>query len=152
MQLQPLYIVELQPVVANHHHHHHRQELIVLYPAACHCRLLANSLPAVEQLETQQLPVLAQLHVSSATNLMATARILAPSAFPEGASSPDEHMLSQLDEPLLEVVCSLIDLQLFHLQRAALLSATSRRRSAGHPRCPAASAVSDTLAAHGDDL
>jgi hypothetical protein len=86
---------------------------------------------------------------------MATARILAPSAFPEGASSPDEQMLSQLGEPVLEVVCSLIDLQLFHLQRAALLAATGRRRSAGRPHCTAARAaptVDDAVAAGGDDL
>lgn len=93
------------------------------------CRLLMNSLPSVEELETGQLPQLAQLHLSSAASLMTTIRLLAPSAFAEGASSPDEQLLSLLDCSLLNMVSCLIDLQLFHLQRAALLAARSRRCS-----------------------
>ncbi len=117
---------------------------------ACICRLLVNSLPNVDQLTTSQIPELEQLHLSSANNLMATIRILAPSAFAEGASSPDEERLSNLADDVLDAVYCLIDLQLFHLQRAALLAATIRRRAAVTAarqhgccaQCPASKALS----------
>lgn len=88
-----------------------------------------STLPNVDDLDTQQLPTLAQLHLSSASSLMATVKLLAPSAFPAEADSPDEDLLSYLDSSLLSMVSCLIELQLFHLQRAAHLSATSRRRA-----------------------
>lgn len=90
-------------------------------------RLFMSSLPAVEDLEKDQLPALSRLHLSSASNLMATIKLLAPRAFAEGASSPDELLLAQLDGNLLDMVSCLVELQLFHLQRAALLAAHSRR-------------------------
>jgi hypothetical protein len=87
-----------------------------------------STLPVIEDLETQHLPQLAQLHLSSAASLMATVKLLAPTAFAAGASSPDELLLSKLDSSLLNMVSCLIELQLFHLQRASKLATSSRRR------------------------
>jgi hypothetical protein len=87
-----------------------------------------SALPNIETIQTQELQELALLHRSSATNLMATIRLVAPSAFEAGASKPDQQLLSQLDSSILSMVSCLVELQLFHLQRAAVLSTTSRRR------------------------
>jgi hypothetical protein len=87
-----------------------------------------SALPSIDAIQTQDLQDLALLHRSSAANLMATIRLLVPSAFEAGASKPDQLLLSQLDSSVLSMVSCLVELQLFHLQRAAVLSATSRRR------------------------
>jgi hypothetical protein len=74
--------------------------------------------------------VLAKLHLSSAHNLMATLRLLAPSAFAGGAAHPDLSALDDADGSLLAMASTLIELQLFHLTRAATLTAHTRVRLA----------------------
>ena len=61
---------------------------------------------------------------------MATLRLLAPSAFAGGAAHPDLSALDDADGSLLAMASTLIELQLFHLTRAATLTAHSRRRLA----------------------
>jgi hypothetical protein len=96
--------------------------------------------------------VLAKLHLSSAHNLMATLRLLAPSAFAGGAAHPDLSALDDADGSLLAMVSTLIELQLFHLTRAATLTAHSRvrlqlQRSAAVRRASAASCSSNSSSA-----
>lgn len=97
---------------------------------------MQQDLPAIAAHDTKDTPLLAQLHLSSASNLMKTIRILAPSAFPTGCTSPDQALLLQLGDSQLQVVTCLIELQLFHLQRAAALVAHAKQ----HLRKPCAQA------------
>lgn len=90
-------------------------------------RGLAAVLPDPCSLTSQELPELAKLHLSSAHNLMATMRLVAPAAFTKG-SQPDLAALDQLEGGVLTMVSTLIELQLFHLQRAAALTAHRRER------------------------
>lgn len=84
------------------------------------------ALPQPDMLDQQQLLQLAQLHQSSASSVQAVMRLLAPGAFPQGANTPDEQLLAELDSAVLDMVLCLITVQLFHLQRAAELSAHHR--------------------------
>jgi hypothetical protein len=56
---------------------------------------------------------------------------VAPAAFVSGAATPDQTLLLQLEGPALQLVSSLIELQLYHLQRAAVLVAHARQHLHG---------------------
>lgn len=89
------------------------------------------ALPDPCSFSSVELPELAKLHVSSAHNLMATLRLLAPAAFARGVSQqPDLSALDDADSSLLGMAANLVELQLFHLQRAATLTAAARKRLA----------------------
>jgi hypothetical protein len=85
---------------------------------------MLDSLPSVEELAHLELADLARLHMSSATNLRHTMHLLAPDVF-TGTSGihPDNDTLSELDGAQSDTVAVLIELQLFHLQRASALLA-----------------------------
>jgi hypothetical protein len=111
-------------------------------------------LPDPSSFSAGDLPVLAKLHLSSAHNLMATLKLLAPAAFASGSSQPDLNALDDADSSLLGMAATLIELQLFHLQRAAALTAATRKRlaqqrcaedldAAGTSSCAGLSATSD---------
>jgi hypothetical protein len=91
------------------------------------CRNLTAMLPDPSSFSSCDLPVLAKLHLSSAHNLMATLKLLAPAAFAGGSSQPDLSALDDADSSLLGMAATLIELQLFHLQRAAALTASRKR-------------------------
>jgi hypothetical protein len=104
-------------------------------PSHARNRHLAASLPPVESLALGDLPVLAKLHLSSATSMMATILKLAPAAFGTSSgvsisASTDIERLAELSTAEGALVAALIDLQLFHLKRAAALTAHSRQRLA----------------------
>lgn len=56
---------------------------------------------------------------------------VAPSAFVNGAAAPDQVLLLQQEEPALQLVSCLIELQLYHLQRARALVAHARQHPNG---------------------
>lgn len=80
-----------------------------------------------------ELHELAKLHLSSAGNLMTTMRLVAPAAFTKDASHPDLSALNDLEGGVIGVVSILIELQLFHLRRAAVLTAHHRWRLTQRP-------------------
>lgn len=89
---------------------------------------MSVSLPALQDLKPDDAPHLAQLHLSSASNMMKTLRLVAPSVFVNrSAVVPDHALLLQLEGSQLQMVTCLIDLQLFHLQRAAALVAHAKQ-------------------------
>lgn len=91
------------------------------------CSIMSGSLPAVEELAEDQLPELAQLHMSSAGNLRHTMHQLAPdSSAGHSCTTPDRGMLNELNEAQSGAVAVLIELQLFHLHRASALLAHHR--------------------------
>jgi hypothetical protein len=96
------------------------------------CREVMQVLPDPSSFSSVDLPVLTKLHLSSAHNLMATLKLLAPAAFAAGSSQPDLNALDEADSSLLGMAATLIELQLFHLQRAAALTATTRKRLTQH--------------------
>lgn len=61
---------------------------------------------------------------------MATLKMLAPEAFAADPMHPDLSALDDMDPSLLAMAQTLIELQLFHLKRAATLTAHSRHRVA----------------------
>ena len=85
-------------------------------------------LPDPTTLSYQDLPDLAKLHVSSARNMMSTMRLLVPHAFTQDRDYPDLSALDSAAGCVLDMVAVLIDLQVFHLQRAQTLTAYSRHR------------------------
>jgi len=96
---------------------------------ACHvCRALQQQLPQIDDLNARELPGLAKLHLGSSANLMKTFRLLAPSVFNDNSTLPDASLFLQLEGSDLEVVTVLIELQLFHLQRASALIAHAKQR------------------------
>ena len=92
------------------------------------CRLMQGCLPPVQDLELNDLPALAQLHMSSAANMMKTLRLLTPGVFTDDSDRPNEALFLQLEGEQLDVVTMLIDLQLFHMTRAAALVAAAKER------------------------
>lgn len=82
-------------------------------------------------MDLHELPTLARLHTSSATNLMKTLRLLVPGAFPQDSNTPNQLQVAHLDGPLLDAVGLLTELQLFHLQRAAELLAYRKKLMTG---------------------
>jgi hypothetical protein len=89
---------------------------------------MSVSLPALHDLKPDDAPHLAQLHLSSASNMMKTLRLVAPSIFVNASAAvPDHTLLLQLEGSQLQLVTCLIDVQLFHLQRAAALVAHARQ-------------------------
>ena len=87
-------------------------------------------LPDPACISSTELPELAKLHVSSSSSLMATLKLLAPAAFAADPLHPDLSALDDMDPSLLAMASTLIELQLFHLKRAATLTAHSRQRLA----------------------
>jgi hypothetical protein len=61
---------------------------------------------------------------------MATLKLLAPEAFAADPMHPDLSALDDMEPSLLAMAQTLIELQLFHLKRAAALIAHSRARLA----------------------
>jgi hypothetical protein len=61
---------------------------------------------------------------------MATLKLLAPEAFAAAPLHPDLSALDDMEPSLLAMASTLIELQLFHLKRAAVLTAHSRHRMA----------------------
>lgn len=92
-------------------------------------------LPDPTTLSSAELHVLAQLHLSSAHNLMTTLKLLSPAAFAAGSSYPDLSVLDDADNGMFSMASTLIDMQLFHLTRAAMLVAHSRQRLRASADC-----------------
>jgi hypothetical protein len=59
--------------------------------------------------------------------MMQTIRLVAPWLFVNGSASPDSALLLELEGGQLELVTCLIELQLFHLRRAAALVAHAKQ-------------------------
>lgn len=87
---------------------------------------------------------------------MATLKLLAPAAFAKGGHYPDLCALEDAEEGLVTMVTILIDLQLFHLHRAAKLTAVRRSELltssssnctciTGHEHCSSDTASPSTL-------
>jgi hypothetical protein len=105
-------------------------------------------LPDPASISSQELPELAKLHVSSSSNLMATLKLLAPEAFAADPLHPDLSALDDMEPSLLAMASTLIELQLFHLKRAAVLTAHSRHRVAkarAAAQCEASGPLSSRL-------
>lgn len=100
---------------------------VALLPRAG-CRLLQDSLPRLDELDPQELPTLAKLHMHSAGNLMATIKLLAPGVFVDGAVHPDHGRVAELEGSTLGMVNTLIELQLFQLRRASALVQHSKNK------------------------
>ena len=91
--------------------------------------MLQASLPHVEELEHRELCPLAELHMGSAANLMKTLKLQVPHAFDQGtATTLNRTLFLQLEGRELELASMLIDLQLFHMQRASQLVAQAKGR------------------------
>jgi hypothetical protein len=98
---------------------------------------MLDSMPSVEELPLNELADLVRLHMSSATNLGRTMRLLVPDAFPSSSSThPDGDKINELDDAQAGAVAVLIELQLFHLHRAsALLSQHKKAVGAQQEAC-----------------
>lgn len=109
---------------------HDLQELLCAGAGAVQpaIRALQQQLPQIDDLNARELPGLAKLHLGSSANLMKTFRLLAPSVFNDNSTLPDASLFLQLEGSDLEVVTVLIELQLFHLQRASALIAHAKQR------------------------
>lgn len=81
-----------------------------LSPLLLSCRCMQLQLPALQDLDVKETPHLAQLHLSSASNMMQTIRLVAPSAFVNGSASPDHALLLELEGSQLQLVTCLIEL------------------------------------------
>lgn len=100
-------------------------------PAADACiRLLAGSLPSLHSVPTPELAPLAHLHLASSRHMMVTARLLVPDAFQEGSAQPNIDAVLSVSGPTSEILSTLIELQLFHLNRARDVTAVMRARIA----------------------
>jgi hypothetical protein len=94
------------------------------------CRQLTAVLPSLDPIPTQELPALAQLHLKSAGHLMATIKLLVPDAFKDSATEPNLAALLSVSGPAEGMISTLIELQLFHLNRAKDVTAHMRARIA----------------------
>lgn len=100
-------------------------------PAADVCiRLLTESLPSLHSVPTPELAPLAHLHLASSRHMMVTARLIVPDAFQEGSAQPNIDALLSASSPTSEILSTLIELQLFHLNRARDVTAAMRARIA----------------------
>jgi hypothetical protein len=100
-------------------------------PAADACiRLLTSSLPSLASVPTQELAPLAHLHLASSRHMMVTAKLLVPDAFQQGTAELNIGALLSVSGPTSEMLSTLIELQLFHLNRARDVTAAMRARIA----------------------
>lgn len=100
-------------------------------PAADACiRQLTDSLPSLHSVPTPELAPLALLHLASSRHMMVTARLLVPDAFQEGSAQPNIDALLSVSGPTSEILSTLIELQLFHLNRARDMTAAMQARIA----------------------
>lgn len=85
-------------------------------------------MPHPNAYKPKDLTHLSQLHLSSAKNLMTSMKLLAPAAFAAGTAHPNLTALEEAGSTAVtHMVSVLVELQLFHLVRAAALSAHKRR-------------------------
>jgi len=91
-------------------------------------RQLAGALPCPAVVPTHELPALAHLHLSSASNLMATIKLLVPHAFNQDSAEPDMAVICSLTGTAESIVSRLMDLQLLQLVRAKQLTRHMRMR------------------------
>jgi len=78
---------------------------------------------------------LAHLHLSSASNLMATIKLLVPHAFNQDSAEPDMAVICSLTGTAESMVSTLIELQLLLLTRAKEVTQQMRLRIAQRQQC-----------------
>lgn len=96
----------------------------------CLRRQLTAALPDLDPVPNHELPNLAHLHLDSAGQLMATLKLLVPEAFQGNSTEPSLNAILAVSGPAATMVSVLIDLQLFHLNRARDITAHMRARIA----------------------
>lgn len=79
------------------------------------------------ELDTQELAVLAKLHMRSADSQLQAMKLLLPDVFDGAANTPNPTRFLQLEGPRLQFASDMIDLQTFHLLRASQLVSGARR-------------------------
>lgn len=104
---------------------------------------MQDRLPAADHLAPVKAARLAHLHIGSASNLMRTMRLMAPHIFDNDSSpTPSYVLLLQLEGAQLQLVLSLIELQLFNLERAAALVLRAKDQALQGPQVSSSSCAS----------